>query len=947
MAAQEHLDGLPEQDRVPTNSLFQAYDAVLPAHGIDPENDQHLSRLVFRIGGERGEGTLLEKFGSVLSRMGIELEFDTSSIPAEPELSEVSQTEITSPRFRPTLVSRAKFAEKDLAGGAALPSADSETESPSSSKSAGTTATETAHTTRLISHGHPAHIPCAGSIPQHNLPAQPPRRNEPARHTPVDLPMALRPSGTNTLNPVSPTASEDKQALLDDLEDASADERTSQLAELELAFLGQRLFNSWLNLTTPPENTEEYRRILAETVYERNVTEALLTQWKDLAYWKRSAAQEAACLESYAVRCDRVAGRARQIYVLTTGFVLWHQLSALKTERTAVARRHILRLRHFDSWKEVALGDYRAIRTFVHRVYLPRWNEQLEVLKQKEETAHQARRQTLLSNTFTEWQRLTFESTVQSRRSRRLKESAFHLWLQASQLRVRATADSDKHHKAIVVVKTLRDWLSRSKHLGNHISSSAHHFQGRMLSTLFSRWLALPRGDAKATNLYAKDTLSKYFHLWNLDTKVKIFKVDQDLRLASQYFLLWVTLQKIETFRLERDDRFRAGIFKLFLRRSGALESMAQTNHMLPAAVHVSQPVITSLFELWHQLAEDSASLNAMVLDRSHAATKVNNLNDWFEATTHDTEMERWAQRGAFYLSVHGRFGDWKTWAKRERERKLRVTYTMAKNEINERLVLGCWEKWRAACVSTVALNRTWTHVVRTHDQELLASVMKSWMRGVRHALVLDQHSQHLLKHSLLDNWRAMAEACIYGDAEASQLWVERILDSCWTRWNIAFQWAEGQSYNAANTIERRRREALIKNFLLWGGVNSGNEPEEDVGQGSVNAVNAVLSQSDAAWREVPKRHRFTPGNMQLWSRSNFLDPRRKSTRLRLDSDDGDLDSLVGTINTPTRRTGPARSLAGLPSTTPAGPLPTPYERELRERYMTRTKAKGEYEGES
>ncbi|KAE9573119.1 hypothetical protein CGMCC3_g10918 [Colletotrichum fructicola] len=78
-AAQDNLDLLPEGERLATNALFQAYDAVLPKYGIDPEEDHHISRLVFRVGGERGDGSLLDKLRNVLARMGIELEFDSRS----------------------------------------------------------------------------------------------------------------------------------------------------------------------------------------------------------------------------------------------------------------------------------------------------------------------------------------------------------------------------------------------------------------------------------------------------------------------------------------------------------------------------------------------------------------------------------------------------------------------------------------------------------------------------------------------------------------------------------------------------------------------------------------------------------------------------------------------------------------------------------------------------
>ncbi|KAH0498709.1 hypothetical protein TgHK011_005948 [Trichoderma gracile] len=78
-AAQEHLDNAPGPKPLPAAALFKAYDEILPQHGIDPESDHHLSALVFRVGGEQGGGSLLDKFQSILGRIGIVLEFSDDS----------------------------------------------------------------------------------------------------------------------------------------------------------------------------------------------------------------------------------------------------------------------------------------------------------------------------------------------------------------------------------------------------------------------------------------------------------------------------------------------------------------------------------------------------------------------------------------------------------------------------------------------------------------------------------------------------------------------------------------------------------------------------------------------------------------------------------------------------------------------------------------------------
>ena len=92
---EEILESLPERERLPTNALFSAADEVLPRHGYESEDVPHISRLLFRIGGQRGEGSLLDKFRSVLAEMGIEVVYTDDSLVSTEEGhdADVSDTE--------------------------------------------------------------------------------------------------------------------------------------------------------------------------------------------------------------------------------------------------------------------------------------------------------------------------------------------------------------------------------------------------------------------------------------------------------------------------------------------------------------------------------------------------------------------------------------------------------------------------------------------------------------------------------------------------------------------------------------------------------------------------------------------------------------------------------------------------------------------------------------
>lgn len=74
------LASLPERERLPTDAMFKAADEVLPKYGFTPEDIPHISSLLFRIGGQRGPESLLDKFRAILRDMGIELVFSDDSL---------------------------------------------------------------------------------------------------------------------------------------------------------------------------------------------------------------------------------------------------------------------------------------------------------------------------------------------------------------------------------------------------------------------------------------------------------------------------------------------------------------------------------------------------------------------------------------------------------------------------------------------------------------------------------------------------------------------------------------------------------------------------------------------------------------------------------------------------------------------------------------------------
>ena len=942
-SAQERLDQLPEVERLPTNELFQAYDAVLPTYGIDPENDQHLSRLVFRIGGERGDGTLLDKFRAVLSRMGIEIEFDiTGPVPQDPAVfTDDGDDSFPSRPLGLRTARRRSDTEPSTNTRQSRPAI--QTRSLSLTSSSGVAA-EVVDTARLISGQSPPHSAYSDQFIQQSHPLVPlvrPGGDAPPR-TSLEYVSAV--GGRNEEADTSTELSED--ATHQGTNEASderdgMEERATQLVENRLATLSARLFEEWNELAMEGEMRERQENLACASV-PHGAIEALLAQWKAFMEWKITAEEEASRKDAHNRRCDRLAARARQIYIMTTTLALWHHHAGDRAERTAVARRHILRLRHFDSWKDLAVSEERAVRVFVQSLYFPRWVDRHRALARADENASEAHRKDLISKAFATWQFGAFEKSVLLRRRQSLVQSTFEHWLQATSSAEKVYSRVKNHCQGRILAKASQEWRAWASRLESRDTRIWPRFREATLSSAFHLWASSPLPEQVADDLHAANTLANVFSAWHLESRVETFQRQRDHRLVSETFASWMTFQRLADFHSQRGRTLKETAFQLLLHRSEELEAQENRGSIVQAARRVSYASVASLFQTWFFAAANVAATGNIADDGIWEVTRMVHLNIWHGAVQQNVELERWAQRGYSFLSIQGNFDTWRQWARRERERKLRATYTRAKHGTNLRLVLGCLRTWKNSSDSNSVLQDAAEGGCHSHDRGLLHTVMDRWISSANHDTDSDRRYQGLVTEGLFEEWVGVATEYANGESETSGVWMERLAGSCWNSWDITHQWTEGQAYNAEKAAQRRDRETATRVFLLWMDHMS---PDLPVVSDAAKRGLHNFGRSDIVWGGGRNRYQYTPARAQPWSRSNLLDYSVRTSSRQSDNQDDELDSIVGGMNTPTRWTGLARPLVGLSTTTPSGALSTPYERELRIRYLAEAGTMGRGRG--
>ncbi|KAF6835862.1 hypothetical protein CMUS01_05609 [Colletotrichum musicola] len=999
-AAQDNLSLLPEGERLATNALFQAYDTVLPAYGIDPEEDHHISRLVFRVGGERGDGSLLDKLHAVLSRMGIELEFDSrsegsrppSDEPEEPDHELTSQPSPPHPSAKydssttedepPEHVSQAPrdrhieslptpFKPEQVLG--TRPSApwlttailgqnhmfseprerlEPQPRSYSASTAGGSEQSPQSQQSGLYFNGQRGASDTTVQPVEtaaHSAKNEKPATGLPVRSKPVRTVNWLLPTDNatqpmhNGVHPASvefsaqPMATEKKsngdvmggkQAAL------SRGQHHSSLAAVQSGvdgeeYEGMRPMREEKQQTQPqPEpqeipqprpnpGSETKSQSESRPEYqpdERLEIPSLLVSQSDAKSGpqpsppsKESAEEvlgddgqgevphdpeETAEARKHYEYLENRATKASRYLQLLRGLSHWQTYAVEKLERTAVARRHILRMRHFDPWELVSADTkLKGRRIFISRL-LTLWLRRADGDEMKEYDALANAQHVAVQRTLASWSMSC--PALASSYQPRLLAAYLRQW--------RLTCFNSQALQATVEDVSRRLAVSQVSEAWNQQALRHGH---------------------DAVSFRRVHAIHYSLNKWHLETSVEVFRAKMGVKLLRGSLSSWnaacrapVSLSPGGARLPVRHTDARLGQTLTYPSR-GTRSLMAISDRMLK----------TKVLENWHR--QTSALAKTSKRSRRFAAhqgvQKV--LDSWHTGVHHDLSVYRWAHRGYFYANVTSALKNWRskaTWRSHTRK-----SYAQCRQHVKATFTKGYLSRWKsfARTQGNIAWEASEHHNAMERDRITL--LLDAW----RDESSNDWGANRLLTAAWLQEWQSLSQEHVAVQHRGKARWEESQKLRYWGQWQSTLLQLKSREYVASDVRERNKKRLVRRLLLHWKGDRDlGRSQASNVMRTSLGslrrgpglATNRNSLQLSRAVHEPPG-----PSGLRA-SRLQELGPTAEE-----EDEDGigpgaDVDGPV--VNTPTRWTGMASSVR-LPSMTPFAPLPTPFERELRERY--------------
>lgn len=904
--AQGAIDRAKEPKPLPVQALFKAYDRILPEHGIDPDSDHHLSTFIFRVGGERGDLSLLGKFHAILERMGIVIEFgegDTASV-----VSTHSHIAPDQPTDQPSYENQRPLTRED--NGPKSPSAHNLDYSPKNGQDfEGQGARPPPRKTALLSalnrwanasaenrpNGHRPLSTITKAGPSWERPARPDLSDIieqttdrlPAESTPLPHDYALQGVEDTDASPVAPRPSIlpilDRLGLLQKsrpespLSQSTLPSQVSSLPSIRdvgqpvagfskggKAHLPRIVENESAIHQMPRDDTvkvsESPKQQTASIRSELDVqqprsqsptqrpTQQVIPetplQQQDQAGLRLTES------ERESERLLRRACRAREIFVASKAFNHWADKTARRLEREAVARRHMIRFKCFRGWSQGPSSvddEAQRLRATTAVQKLRRAvAEHEEQLRLAALAASQSRRVKTVVGALDKWARHKAESEVRLKLAQRSRIRAATGWLTKAHEHRGAEEHAAKQHKLHSENKAIASWAHQAD-IGVMRDNAAKKIgEHRVSRTCLAQWWDQAELQRRACAYHREILLDKaqhYFEQWNLQARRQAF--------------IW------------RNE-------------------------------YVS---VRKTFDIWEKSAQEDRRTQSWAARMSEVRLKVKYTDVWADTETQHQQLERLSSRACLYIRGTRTFAVFKKTVEQRQARRreavkrhLAMRYEQVSAAKKRRRFFATLDRWRHAASVSLDQAEQARQICKARESMSRANALAVWLD--ESARDERRHYEAQLYHTLptLGAWGAWSQEQEDMSVQALDMITTGKRIQFQKLWSISSLQHGGLAHTASMVAQKHQREKRNKVLHFW-------RLHSDKGKGL--AVTALSQRRDRfAASDGPKTSSRLPGQRNLIR--GGIDGRRQST---------------GMFETPTRWTGQALPMGSLFANRPMPPV--------------------------
>jgi protein SFI1 len=976
--------------------LFSAYYEKLPKVGVNADHDNRYARVLFKMGGLRGQGSLYEKFEEILSRMGIEIEFDHEDIKEYSQLKD-SQTDLENIAVGNILHQD----EKENQAGRLRRRRNSEgsawdlyNESQSKQRGRRNSFSSVANINGPIN-DHPdlqknilrrPHVPNRTSAmrqqtedqPEHHvrtwLKSNPdkPRRDR-GRSISTHGSMRIRRRSPSSiiqhprhLRNSSHPASDHYQAasevtavtsLLSQVDTADStrsfqefplNSESSSLMHIKapvilhhhLGILAKHQLRHWREKAVQCREDNFKLDSIALDHDKFVLLHQALDTWHTGLQEKRQIAET----ERFFAHLERRSGRARDIFLLHKAFTHWVDRSDERVQETLLARRHIVRTRIFNAWREITAVNELKVGRQVLKKFFAIWRRHHLINTTDSLAALQNYEGNVVEKIYRQWvskfwnskatiwwrerskRRILFcwnitahsiqEKHCAAEEARRLQLvwSAWCFWRAKTDAQARQNQKADNFHHYFICITALKKWRRETR-----VSPAKNTVQTdvsvRLLRTTFEIWLHRSRQERQAAATDRMRILREAWANWRHKLRFRVISVRVDDRVILETVYKWVLAERLVMAKRLLNRRLLRCCMQTWVHRWQMLRERKWDQEDLALSFTVVKTE-DRIIHQWHSRTQCLRQLETMALDFRTPRLLQGVLSDWSERAQHLQQLQRWSHDAQFYFLASKSLKQWKASTETAKREKRKAAYAEVRRMAKMNLARGVLHRWHRQAQQALDLEDQSVNMSHNRDIIIGMNIFDHWRARTEELAELEILWREKVLRKHFGSWRARSSAFQTLNSETSMAFEERLKSRAVKKWSLLTLQLRNQSHTALDLREKNARRASRKIFTYWRQRIAQKLPVEHLEASEMRRVSGQLG---------------TTSRAEAWS--DFGED-IEADELARGVDEVNLSAPIPRyLSTPSRTERVMAAAARFSSTTPRAPLSTPFERQLRAQY--------------
>ncbi|KAK3489830.1 Sfi1 spindle body protein-domain-containing protein [Neurospora crassa] len=624
------------------------------------------------------------------------------------------------------------------------------------------------------------------------------------------------------------------------------------------AFLLRDAFTSWHDHFNRIQRDHHRLLSLATQIDDEDIKTEVLEIWLEetvAVVEERERHEAEAEYEAWVDRMERRATRVYEVFTIQNMLNFWQDQAREELDRTAVARRHLIRKRAFDAWRAQHIQDETKAKNFVLIHALQRWTAVALHQEVRRHVAEQTEERETMREGLMHWYRLQKGRVADDYAVFKAMKGSLTHWT------TRTKEVQDDHEVAIALDERLlldeavNIWQEEAEDLrytgykcrGYKVTRDCQiiladwHEQSRLLRTLRKfraadertlKWNCLEHWQEEAEYARRDGLLADAVLLlnpvdtWKLELKLKLWNIREDEETLEDTLTHWFLEQRLALFQHHAASTTKKSTLSTWLDATQTSLSVCQRSES-EADYFYSDHLLSSCLSTWFDAS------NAIFTPRHNAnliclyRTTKPCLDRWREAlvssTTRNAYYARKASKQSKRFTIASVLDRWPFLAEQARRERMMTSLRSFRHSYKISLAQSCLSTWFNALLEADDLSADADALHLDHNHSDLYETLGYWSSIARRAQEIRETAADAELDTYLENWMDSAAEMREAEMDAEEWEAVGTIKGCLQRWEHEALHLVAKR-NAVKALREREQRRMAAGVLegWWAVVNPG-----------------------------------------------------------------------------------------------------------------------------